>query len=142
MPQLAKGGKWVFGWVIIGSSGEIAIPPEAYREYDFQAGDAVIFLKGSRRSGGFGVGRADRIPALLIKRALGHGQVDESGRVIAPPDVGAQPGDRLLAVRGSGLALGLVARGPIYKEAMQHPELEIFGCCEKQPHKIVQSPIG
>lgn len=127
MPQLAKGGKWVFGWVIVGNGREIAIPPDAYREYGFQTGDAVIFLKGSRRSGGFSIGRANHIPALLTKRALGHGQVDESGRVIAPPDASVQPGDRLLAVRGSGYALGLLARGPIYEEAIQHPELEMFG---------------
>jgi hypothetical protein len=57
MPQLVKGGKWVFGWVIVGSGGEITIPPEAYREYGFRAGDEVVFLQGSRRSGGFGVGR-------------------------------------------------------------------------------------
>ena len=37
-----------------------------------------------------------------------------------------QPGDRLLAVRGSGRALGFVAQGPIYDEALKHPELEIF----------------
>jgi len=127
MPQLVKGGKWVFGWVIVGSGGEITIPPEAYREYGFRAGDAVVFLKGSRRSGGFGIGRADHILVLLRKRALGHGQVNGSGRVIAPPSVGVRPGDRLLAVRGSGLALGLVARGPIYGEATQHSELEVFG---------------
>jgi len=58
---------------------------------------------------------------------LGQGQVGENGQVIAPPDVGVRPGDRLLAVRGSGYALGLLARGPIYKEATQHPELETFG---------------
>jgi len=127
MPQLVKGGKWVFGWVIVGSGGEITIPPEAYREYGFRAGDEVVFLKGSRHSGGFGIGRADHIPILLRKRTLGQGKVDGSGRVIAPPDVGVQPGDRLLAVRGSGYALGLLARGPIYEEAMQHPELETFG---------------
>ena len=142
MPQLAKGGKWVFGWVIVGSGGEISVPPEAYREYGFQAGDEVVFLKGSQRSGGFGVGRVDHVSALLSKRALGRGRMDERGQVIVPPNVGTPPGDRLLAVRGSGHALGLVARGPIYEEAMQHPGLEIFDCCEKRSHKTVPSPIG
>jgi hypothetical protein len=49
------------------------------------------------------------------------------GLVILPPEVEAQVGDRLLAARGSGLALGFVAQGPIYKEALKHPELEVFG---------------
>ncbi len=39
MPQLVKGGKWVFGWVVVRAGKKIAVPPEAYREYGFQAGD-------------------------------------------------------------------------------------------------------
>jgi hypothetical protein len=31
-----------------------------------------------------------------------------------------------LAVRGSGQALGFVAQGPIYEEALRHPELACF----------------
>jgi hypothetical protein len=46
--------------------------------------------------------------------------------VVLPPEVEAQAGDRLLAVRGSGYALGFLAQGPIYEEALQHPELEVF----------------
>ena len=36
MPQLAKGGKWVFGWVLVGPHGEVTIPPEAWDEYGLQ----------------------------------------------------------------------------------------------------------
>ena len=36
-------------------------------------------------------------------------------------------GDLLLTVRGSRCGLGFVARGPIYLEALEHPELETFG---------------
>ncbi|MBN1886829.1 MAG: hypothetical protein JW850_02525 [Thermoflexales bacterium] len=126
MPQLVKGGKWVFGWVIVGPRGEIPIPPEAYREYGFKAGEPVVFLRGSRRSGGLGVGRLERVPERLLGRALGHGQVGENGQVVAPPGVSVQPGSRLLVVRGSGLALGFIAQGPIYEEALKHPELELF----------------
>jgi hypothetical protein len=43
-----------------------------------------------------------------------------------PGAVGVQSGDRLLAVRGSGRALGFVAHGPIYEEAFKHPELACF----------------
>ena len=38
-----------------------------------------------------------------------------------------RPDGRLLVVRGSGRALGFLARGPIYDQALQHPELETFG---------------
>ena len=126
MPQLVKRGKWVFGWVIVGARQNVTIPPEAYREYGFRAGGEVFFLRGSRRSGGFSVGRAEKIPALFEKRILARGRVARRGRMNLPPETGAQPGDRLLAVRGSGLALGLVAQGPIYEEALKHPELEVF----------------
>jgi hypothetical protein len=52
---------------------------------------------------------------------------DETDPVTVPATVGVQPGDRLLAVRGSGRALGFVAQGPIYEEALKHPELACFG---------------
>jgi hypothetical protein len=47
MPQLAKGGKWVFGWVVVGKRRSITIPPDAYREHGFRPGDEVVFLRGS-----------------------------------------------------------------------------------------------
>lgn len=129
MPQLVKGGKWVFGWTVVNSAGEVRIPPEAYAEYGFQPGEQVILLRGSRRSGGVGVAQREtlarsRVP--LPKRALGEGMIDKNKRVIFPPQAGFQEGERLLVVRGSGLALGFVQRGPIYEEALRHPEIEVF----------------
>jgi hypothetical protein len=43
-----------------------------------------------------------------------------------PPEADVQPGERMLAARGSGYALLFLARGPIYEEALKHPELETF----------------
>jgi hypothetical protein len=127
MPQLAKGGKWVFGWVVVGSQRELTIPPEARREYGFRAGSRVLFLRSSRRSGGFGIGLSSRVTAILTKRALARGRIGRGGRVVLPPEIEAQPGGRLLAVRGCGYALGFIAQGPIYEEALKHPELDVFG---------------
>jgi hypothetical protein len=126
MPQLAKGGKWVFGWVVVGKPRTVTLPPEAYREYGFQAGAEVVFLRGSKRSGGFSIGRAEKVPPLFEKRILARGRMARRGRVSLPPETGVHPGDRLLAVRGSGLALGLSAQGPIYELALRHRELEVF----------------
>jgi hypothetical protein len=36
MPQMNKGGKWIFGWCLIESGGEIQIPPAAYMGAFFQ----------------------------------------------------------------------------------------------------------
>jgi len=129
MPQLVKGGKWVFGWTVVGPNGEAPIPPAAFDEYGFQPGEQVIFLRGSQRSGGVGVARRAtltwcRVP--LFKRAFGESLVDKNRRVIFPPRVCFQPGARLLVVRGSGWALGFLQRGPIYEEALRHPEIEVF----------------
>jgi hypothetical protein len=130
MPQLVRGGKWVFGWVIASPGGELPIPPEAWDEYRFQVGDEVVFLPGSRRSGGFGLSHTRLMagmPGPFETRALARGRIEASGRIAVPEAVGVQLGDRLLAVRGSGRALGFVTRGPIYEEALRHPELTVFG---------------
>ena len=126
MPQLVKGGKWVFGWVTVSPRGVLEIPPEAWIEYGFQPGEEAIFLPGSRTSGGFGLST----PRLMARgaspmetRALARSRLDKDGKVKLPPQLGLQPGVRLLVVRGSGRALGFVARGPIYEEAQKHPGL-------------------
>jgi hypothetical protein len=135
MPQLVKGGKWVFGWTIVGPGRVATIPPEAWDEYGFRVGDEVTFIAGSRRSGGFGLSheRLLRDTALVLgARALAQGRIAETARVAVPAAVGPQAGDRLLVVRGSGRALGFLTRGPIYEEALRHPEVAVFGP-EAQP---------
>jgi hypothetical protein len=132
MPRLVKGAKWTYGWVIIGPDSEIVIPPEAWREFGFQAGDEMVFTPGSRISGGFAIS----MPTLMAEasekmggvglRELARGRFEE-GKVTVPPEVSVEPGSRLLTVRGSRYGLGFIAQGPIYEEAVKHPELEALG---------------
>lgn len=129
MPQLVKGGKWVYGWVIVGSQADLRIPPEAWDEFGFQPGEEAVFLRGSRTSGGFGLSTARLLAHMagpMQVRELTRSQFAENGQIVVPSAVGVLPGDRLLAVRGSGRALGFVARGPIYEEAEKHAELRTF----------------
>lgn len=127
MPQIAKGGKWVFGWVIVGRNCDIRIPPEAYREYGFQPGETVIITRGSLRSGGIGLGRVEKLASTpLQSRFIGETRIEAGEQVILPPSVGIFPGERLLVVRGSGLALSFLKHGPICAEALKHPEIEVF----------------
>jgi hypothetical protein len=132
MPRLVKGGKWVYGWVVVGPRGEITIPPETWREFGFQAGEEAVFVSGSRRSGGFAIstpGLTSEVSGRLegaTLRVLARGWFD-AGCILLPQQVGVTPGDRLLAVRGSRYGLGFVARGPIYAEAERHPEVKVFG---------------
>jgi hypothetical protein len=131
MPKLVKGGKWVYGWVVVRRQSKITIPPQAWHEFSFQAGEEAIFVPGSRRSGGFGISTSGLISEVFGRlggaalHVLARGRFD-AGCVVLPQQVGVRPGDRLLAVRGSRYALGFVARGPIYVEALKHPELEVF----------------
>lgn len=131
MPQLQKGGKWVFGWSVVAEDGSIGVPPEAVREYGFESGMPVFFIQGSRRSGGFALSSPDLWPSSFgspdtCTRVFAQGQFGPGQRVALPAVMHAQPGQRLLVVRGSGRGLGFLAYGPICELAMQYPELEVF----------------
>ncbi len=132
MPRLVKGGKWTYGWVMVGAERRITIPPDAWRKYGFRAGEAAIFVAGSRTSGGFAISTPQLTAESDAKRGgvglreLGRG-VFADGCIVIPPGIPVTPGARLLAVLGSGYGLSFIVRGPIYEEAMRHPELELFG---------------
>jgi hypothetical protein len=123
MPQLAKGGKWVFGWVIVDADRRIRVPQDAWTEYGFQAGQEALLVKGSTTSGGFGLTTEDHIGDTLRSREFARTSF-EHGRVVSiPPAAGIEPWQRLLAVRGSGRALGFIAHGPIFELALKHPAM-------------------
>jgi len=124
MPQLAKGGKWVFGWVMVRPDRTVTIPVAAWREYRFQQGDEAMMLRGSATSGGFAVGIAARIPEVLSQRSLGRSRFEAERTVRLPDAVPVLEGQRLLAVRGSGHALGFLAQGRIYELALSHPLMQ------------------
>ena len=129
MPQMRKGGKWVFGWCVVGLGREIRIPPAALAEYGLRPGQAIVYLRGSRRSGGFSVGRPENLAGLdipLPRRSMGDGVLLEGGRMAVPSGSNIQPGQRLLSVRGSGYAVLFLTGGPIYEEALKRSEIETF----------------
>lgn len=53
MPQLNKGGKFVFGLSVINPDLTIHIPPQALLEYDALRDGKVIIFTGSKITGGF-----------------------------------------------------------------------------------------
>jgi hypothetical protein len=150
MPQLVRGGKHAFGWSRVREEGAITIPPEALKEYRLREGEEMVLLPGSRTAGGFGLARPDALERSVLGAATAGGRAAGRrkaplGRVegqpyprvrlaggtvtIAPQELeryGVDIGDRLLVVRGSGLAVGFAVRGPIVEEAGRHPELEVF----------------
>jgi len=153
MPQLVKGGKHAFGWTRVEPSGRIVVPPTVLEEYKLKEGERLLLMPGSRTSGGFVLGspRAlrrsllgampDALPELDGRRAAEGLVLELSGKAFAwallsggavtlPPGTlaryGVTPGNKLLVVRGSGLAPSFIVKGPIVDEARRHPELEMF----------------
>ena len=154
MPQLVRGGKYVFGWSIISEDGRILIPEEARQEYKLESGERVILLPGSRTSGGFSIVRKplleqSRLSNTLMRdpdwaeswidkrntfdingKSLCRATVQENGLLQLAPHTlevyGVKPGDCMLAVRGSYIGIGMAAKGPLVEEARKHPELAVF----------------
>lgn len=153
MPQLVKGGKYVFGWSIVNPEGRITIPPEAFEEYGFVGHSRGILISSSKTSGGFAVAVPDTLKAsqlsVLLKQCpdLAGFRISESEVVkcgqkvccwvtlhdnhfVVPEHTlqcyGVTHGVLLLVVRGSGLAPAFIVRGRIVEEAWKHPEIEVF----------------
>jgi hypothetical protein len=92
----------------------------------FQNGGDALLLRGSRTSGGFSPAGATSLPTRLATRVLGRARFEAYCRTALPASAPADPGERLLAVLGSGYALGLLARGAIYQRALECDEIEVF----------------
>ena len=153
MPQIVKGGKHIFGWSRVGERGRIIVLPETREKFGLKESEKLILIPGSRTSGGFGLATAESIKKSPLGRGMeecpgiGAHQVPEGevvecagkplcwvelrdGCFILPPDTlehyGITIGDKLLVIRGSGLAVGFAVSGPIVREAERHTELDIF----------------
>ena len=155
MPQISKGGKYVFGWSRIGADGEVLIPPEAMREYHRRPHERVILISGSRASGGFVVSKKSWLEESAISQVLtnnpeltkfqieegrtikfkgrlyGWARIHDNGLLILPAHTLAtfqiKPGDCLLSIRGSDIAFVMGVKGPLIEKARLHPEINMFG---------------
>jgi bifunctional DNA-binding transcriptional regulator/antitoxin component of YhaV-PrlF toxin-antitoxin module len=146
VPRIARGAKYIFGWSKVGGDGRIVLPDEALEEYGLGAGAEVVLVPGSKASGGFGISplpllKRSRLSGIMagdiiegktarIKgRPYSRARIIDNGLDIGPgvlAEFGVQPGDRLLAIRSSGIAIGMAVRGPIIEEAGKYPEIKIF----------------
>ena len=157
MPQLVKGGKYVFAWSVVSNSGRIKIPGEAQTEYGLKTDEKIIIMNGSRTSKGFAITYKERIqnsilynqmaeyPDLTHFRELENGMIKIKKRIYTWSEIDSEGyfhipqstlnhfdvdlNDRLLVVRGSGFALGFIKTGPIVEEALKHPG--IITCSQK-----------
>jgi hypothetical protein len=71
MPQLAKGGKYVFGISVVKDGYELRVPPEAFREYELNRSGNIILFSGSKTSGGFGINAPHRLLNSKLSDLIG-----------------------------------------------------------------------
>ena len=144
MPQLNKGGKFVFGLSAINPDLTIHIPPQALTEYDATRDGKVIIFTGSKITGGFCV----TTYSLLLNSKLKHileecprlrdcqlseGEfiqykgrkyawvsIDKSGVIKMPQStllvLELQSEMELLSIRSSDIAFTMGAKGPLLEK--------------------------
>ena len=68
MPQMNRGGKFIFGESMIHPDGRVQFPPQAMDEYRVASEGKVYLFTGSKMTGGFCVTRQ----GLLLPSKLSH----------------------------------------------------------------------
>lgn len=148
MPQMNKGGKFIFGKSIIRDGGVLYFPKQAICEYDITTEGKVYLITGSKSTGGFSVTRK----GLLEVSKLGHILTDNpelrdytlpsgnfikfKGRAYAWTDISKDGkialtkemlsllkitiGMKLLSIRSSDIAFTMGAYGRLIEESMKH----------------------
>ena len=147
MPQMNKGGKFIFGKSVIRPDGVVQIPPQAADEYRIASEGKVYLFTGSKSTGGFCVTRR----GLLLPSKLGHiltetpellnyevpadafisykGRaycytvISESGEIRLTEEMMSylhlRPEMPLLCIRSSDIAFTMGAKGPLLEKAEQ-----------------------
>ena len=147
MPQLNKGGKFVFGASVIRPDGRVLLPPQAVEEYRIASEGNVYLFTGSRSTGGFSITRQ----GLLLPSKLGHiltetpallhyeapagtflrykgraycwAPISKAGEVQLTAGMMTflhlEPGLQLLSIRSSDIAFTMGAKGPLLDRAAQ-----------------------
>lgn len=155
MPQLNKGGKFIFGKSLIRDDLTIRLPAQAVDEYGIASEGRVYLFTGSKSTGGFCVTRK----GLLQSSQLGHilaenpklrdylvaegefvpykgrsycwANISEDGIIQFTHDIlrflNLQEGMELLAIRSSNIAFTMGAKGPLLARAKAYPgEIPVF----------------
>jgi hypothetical protein len=153
MPQMTKGGKFIFGWSVV-REGALIFPSQVVEEYGLAKEERLILTTGSKATGGFNVSRKDLLvgsalsglffahPDLatfatgegILVRYKGRGycwvRFHGGSRIILDSDTmsafGLNEGDRLLLIRGSNVAFVCGHNGPIIEKARNHGDIPVF----------------
>lgn len=155
MPQMNKGGKFIFGMSEIKENGVVQIPTQAISEYRIADEGKVYLFTGSKITGGFCVTRK----GLLLPSKLGHiltetpelmnytseqGEfiqykgrsycwvnISDEGQIVLTEKMmkflNIRPTMRLLSIRSSDIAFTMGAKGPLLEKADNYEgEIPLF----------------
>ena len=148
MPQMNKGGKFIFGKSIIRKDGIVQIPEQAIQEYNITSEGIVYLFTGSKSTGGFCVTRK----GLLEPSKLGHilydnpelkdysapqgtfikykgrsyawVKISKDGKIVLTDEMLSflklDIGMKLLSIRSSDIAFTMGAYGRLLEESLKH----------------------
>ena len=155
MPQMNKGGKFIFGKSLIREDLTIALPPQALEEYNAASERKLYLFTGSKVTGGFCVTRkglleqsklchilTDNPELQNYKTAEGDFikykgrsycwiKVSDDGVIQLSDDImkflDLQVGMELLSIRSSDIACTMGAKGPLLDKAKNYDdEIKVF----------------
>ncbi|HCQ91569.1 MAG TPA: hypothetical protein DIU45_20050 [Clostridium sp.] len=155
MPQMNKGGKFIFGISILREDLSIQFPTQAVKEYDITSEGKIFLISGSKKTGGFVVTRKgllydSKIGSILkdteklCNYELPQGEfVKYKGRLYCWLNISSdgkikitqnmmdtleiKRGDKLLSIRSSDIAFAMGAKGPLLEKAENFDgEIEIY----------------
>ena len=143
MPQMTKGGKYIFGWSRIRVNGELIFPRMAVDEYKLKEENHIYIVSGSKQTGGFSVMTEPLLSHSTLKnilkenpsladRSLREGElITYKGRkygwlalnksaVYLSDDLmkmlEIKVGDKLLAIRSSDIAFTMGVKGSLIEK--------------------------
>jgi hypothetical protein len=145
MPQIRKGGKYIFGWSIIRNDFSIQFPIEAINEYDICSEGKIFLITGSKTTGGFAVSKKVYMENSIFNNVfieyndLGNYKtkegdffqyksrkytwitIDNKGKILLNKSIldnlSLKTGDKLLSIRSSNIAFMMGVKGPLINEA-------------------------
>jgi len=155
MPQITKGGKFIFGWSKIQENGAVHLPKMAVEEYDITKEGKVYLISGSKQTGGFVVtkkgllydskiGNILKDNEQLCSYKIASGEfIKYKGRLYTWCDITQEGiiyltedmrevlniniGDKLLSIRSSDIAFCMGAKGQLIERAENYPgEIEFY----------------
>ncbi|MBU5439588.1 hypothetical protein KQI42_16355 [Tissierella sp. MSJ-40] len=155
MPQMNKGGKFIFGISILRDNLSIQFPTQAIEEYDITSEGKVFLISGSKTTGGFVVTRKGMLydskignilkdTAQLCNYELPQGKfvkykgrlycwlsISTNGKIQFTSDMmntlEINIGHKLLSIRSSNIAFTMGAKGPLLEKAENFDgEIEIY----------------